>query len=175
MFQEGDIVEIPLPDGRIAIGRILHISQRTQRAIGFIVLGIKGQVREDVVVNPTTGSPTTMPVLGPLYTDIDAARHYRWKVVEHVPMKERDRLLTKRRVGDGVYVGDEFIGSVDELGDHSLKPMLLYGMVAVYNVIERAFGTVVSGEGKEPEQVAETVVEPEKVSGTVVDIRNLVR
>lgn len=163
MFQEGDIVEIPLPDGRIVIGRILHISQRTRGAIGFIVLGIKGQVREDMVVNPTTGNPTTMPVLGPLYTSIDAARHYGWNVVEHVPMKERDRLLTKRRVGHGVYVGDEFIGTVDELGDHSLRPMLLYGMVAVYSVIERALGKFVSGAG--PEKVAATAVdEPEKVS-----------
>lgn len=140
MIQEGDIVEIPMPDERIAIGRILHISQRTQGAVGFVVLGIKGQVREDVVMNPAIGNPANIRVLGPLYTDIDAIQHYGWDVVEHVPINDGDRLLTKRRVADGVYVGDEFIGTVDELNEHNLKPMRLYGMVAVYNAIEKAYG-----------------------------------
>ena len=139
MFKEGDIVEIPLPDHRIALGRILHISQRTQGAVGFVVLGIKGQVRLDAKIDATTGNPTKLKVLGPLYTSIDAIEHYQWKAVEHIPLNERDRLLTKRRIGDFIYVKDDFIGSVDELGEQNLKPMLLYGMVAVYQAIQQAF------------------------------------
>jgi hypothetical protein len=144
MIQEGDMVYIPLPDGLIAVASTLHISKRTKDAIGFIVFGIKGQIREDATIDPATGVLTRLPVLGPLYTSIQATEHYGWTTVEQIPMNERDWLLTKRRVGDGVYVGDEFIGTVEELGDHNLKPMLLYGMVAVYIAIERAFGKVAS-------------------------------
>jgi hypothetical protein len=135
MFQEGDVVEIPLPDERTAIGRIMHISQHTQGAMGFIVFGIKGQMR-----NQHLDVNLTLDVLGPMYTDIDAAKKYGWKTIQHVPLKQRDRQITRRRIGEGVYVGDQFLGSIDELGECDLKPMLLYGMIAVYNTIQRAFG-----------------------------------
>jgi hypothetical protein len=73
MIQEGDIVEIPLLDGRIAIGRILHLSKHFKDAVGFIVFGIKGEVRNDVVVDHSTGDPKAIAVLGPLYTNLRAA------------------------------------------------------------------------------------------------------
>jgi hypothetical protein len=49
-------------------------------------------------------------------------------------------LWTKREVAGGVYVADEYIGSAEELGEQGLPRMLFYGMVAVYNEIEKAFG-----------------------------------
>lgn len=76
MYHEGDIVEIPLPDGRIAIGWILHISQHFKNAVGFVVFGIKGQIREDAVLRGDSDVPSSMTVLGPLYTQIDALKHY---------------------------------------------------------------------------------------------------
>lgn len=132
MFQEGDVVEIPLPNERTAVARIIHISQRTKGAVGFIVLGIKGQIDK-------RNTDKKFRALGPMYTSLDAAEHYGWKTIEHIPMNDRDRELTRRKVGGGVYVGDEYIGSVEKLHEENLKPMLLYGMVAVHNAINKAF------------------------------------
>ena len=140
MFREGDFVEIPLPDGRVAIGWILHISQQFRNAVGFIVFGVKGQIREDLIVDSTTGNPSKMDVLGPLYTHIDAIRHYGWKIVGHQPLSESKRMLTKREVGGGVYVGDEYLGSVEELKAYDVKPMLAMGMPLIKEEIEKAFG-----------------------------------
>lgn len=135
MFREGDIVEIPLPDGRVAIGWILHLSKHFKDAVGFIVFGIKGQVRnENIEAHPF------LDVLGPLYTHVDALKHYGWNTYAHQPISESKRLLTKRRVGGDVYVGDDYIGSAEELGEQNLRPMLVMGMPVVYFEIEKAFG-----------------------------------
>lgn len=140
MFREGDIVEIPLPDGRSAIGWILHISKHFKDAVGFVVFGIKERIREDLAIDPMTGDPSAMKVLGLLYTHIDALKHYGWVTIQHQPISEAKRTLTRRRVEDGVYVGDDYIGSVEEFGESDLPEMLVYGMVAVYKEIEKAFG-----------------------------------
>jgi hypothetical protein len=140
MFHEGDIVEIPLPDGRTAIGWIIHISEHFKDAVGLLVFGVKGQVREDAVFDQKTGDPSTMKVLGPLYTNIHAIKHYGWKTIQNQPLSESKRLLTKREVAGGVYIGDQYIGSVDELGERNLPRMLVYGMAALCNEIENAFG-----------------------------------
>jgi len=140
MFREGDFVEIPLPDGRVGIGWILHISKHFKNAVGFVVFGIKGKVREDIPINPDTGNPRSLSALGLFYTHIDALSHYGWKTYAHAPISEPRRLLTKRLVGGGVYVGDDYIGSADELGEQNLKPMVVMGMPVVYTEIEKAFG-----------------------------------
>ncbi len=140
MYREGDIVEIPLPDGRNAVGWILHVSQHFKDAVGFVVFGIKGQVREDVVFLEDSDIPSSMTVLGPLYTHIDAIKHYGWKVIAHHSVSEAKRQLTRRQVGGGVYVADEYLGSAEQLGEANLKPMLAMGMPVVYREIEKAFG-----------------------------------
>jgi hypothetical protein len=140
MFREGDIVEIPLPDGRTAIGWILHISRRFKNAVAFIVFGLRGQVSENAGYDPATGDPVLTTVLGPLYTHLDAIKHYRWRTLAHQPVSELKRSLTKREVGGGVYIGDDYIGSVEELGDPSVKRMLAMGMPMVLTEIEKAFG-----------------------------------
>ena len=81
-----------------------------------------------------------MKVLGPLYTNIEAIKHYGWKTIQHQPLSESKRLLTKREVAGGVYIADEYIGSIEDLGEHNLPRMLVYGMTALYNEIENAFG-----------------------------------
>ncbi len=139
MFAEGDIVEIPLPDGRTAIGRILHVSKHFKDAVGFIVFGIKGQVSESVEFDSTMTDPTTMRVLGPLYTHSAAIEHYGWKRIAHAPVSARQQMLTKRRVGGNVYVGDECIGGIAEFCGEDIRPMLAMGMLAVYETIESAF------------------------------------
>ena len=147
MFQEGDIVEVPLPDGRAAIAWILHISQHFKNAVGFVVFGIKGQRGDDVVYDPETGEPRSMKVLGPLYTHFDNLGLSGWKVFGHQEISEPKRQWTRRsRVGGGVYVGDDYLGSAQELGESQLRPMLAIGMPVVYKEIEKAFGTG-KGEG----------------------------
>jgi hypothetical protein len=135
MFQEGDLVEIPLPDDRAAIGRIIHICKgRFEGWLGFVVFGIKGVVRNDnFAANPMH------QVLGVMYTLVESAEFSRWKTIERIPLTECDRLLTKRHVGGGVYLGDEYLGSVDELGEKNVVPMLFCGMIAVFHEIKRAF------------------------------------
>jgi hypothetical protein len=140
MFREGDIVEIPMPDGDVAIGWILHISKHFKNAVGFIVAGIKGQLNHDVVIDSLTSNPSSIRVLGPLYTHIDNLTLCGWQTVAHQRVSESKRTLTKRKVGDDVYVGDEYLGSVEELGQQNLRPMLVMGMPVVYSEIERAFG-----------------------------------
>lgn len=138
--QEGDIVEIPLPDGRTAIAWILHISQHFKDSVGFVVFGIKGQVSEDAVYDLATGHPVSMKVLGPLYTHMDTIKHYGWKALAHQPISESRRQWTKREVNGGVYVGDKYIGSIEEVGDANVKSMLAMGMPVIYSEIEKAFG-----------------------------------
>jgi hypothetical protein len=139
-FREGDIVQMPLPDGRFATGWILHVSQKTKSAVGFVVFGIEGQKRNEVQYEMATDRPLSMTVLGPLYTSIEAMRHYGWSVIAHQPLSDATRHLTRRRIGGGVYVGDEFVGDAEELGELTLQPMLMMGMPVVYSEIERFFG-----------------------------------
>jgi hypothetical protein len=136
MFREGDVVEIPLPSGRATIGWILHISQRFRDAVGFIVFGIKGHLG-----NANFDQRPSLDVRGPLYSHIDAIHHYGWKTIAHQPVSESKRLLTKRRVDGGVYVGDDHLGSVDGLDASNVPPMLALGMPLVHKEIEKAFGS----------------------------------
>lgn len=142
MFQEGDIVEIPLPDGRTAIGWILHISKHFKNAVGFVVFGIKGRVISDVIYDTETGNPSSMRVLGPLYTHIDNLKPSGWNLFAHQPISESKRQWTRRRVGGGVYVADDYLGTVEEVGGQSLKAMLAMGMPVVYREIQQAFPVV---------------------------------
>lgn len=135
MFQEGDIVEIPLPDGRLAIAWILHLSKHFKDAVGFVVFGIKEQLRND-----NFEAKPFLDVIGPLYTHVAALKHYGWKTFAHQSISESKRLLTKRRVGGDVYLGDDYLGSVEELGEENLRPMLVMGMPVIYQEIEKAFG-----------------------------------
>ncbi len=112
MIKEGDILRIPLPDGRYATGWILHISKRTINAAGFIVFGIEGQQAVDVKYDTIADRPLTMKVLGPFYTHIDNFELSGCSVLAHQPISEIKRQLTKRLVGGGVYVGDEFIATL---------------------------------------------------------------
>ena len=133
--REGDLVEIPLPTGRTAIGWILHISHRFRDAVGFVLFGIKGQP-----CNADVGAPPSLTVRGPVYTHIDAIKHYGWRRLAHQPISESRRLLTKRRKGGEVYVGDNHVASVDELDGTDVPPMLAMGMPLVFKEIDKAFG-----------------------------------
>jgi hypothetical protein len=140
MYQEGDLVEIPLPSGRIAVGLILHVSKYFKHAVGFIVFGIQGTKLNDIVIPDDSGIYLSKTFLGPLYTHIDNLKTTGWKVIAHQPVSEAKRQLTRRQVGGGIYVADEYLGSADELGESSLKPMLSMGMPVIYAEIESAFG-----------------------------------
>ena len=150
MIKEGDIVRIPLPDGRDATGWILHVSKRTKNAAGFIVFGIEGQHGVDVKFDLITNKALSIKVLGPLYTHVDNFELTGCKVIAHQPISDAKRQLTRRRIGGGVYVGDDFIGSSEELGETDLRPMLLMGMPGVYSQIEDAFGKATSSKESEP-------------------------
>ena len=139
MYKEGDIVEIPLPDKRTAIGWIIHVSQHFKNAVGFIVFGFKGQVRNDVVSLFCTDHSESIKILGPLYTHMKAIEHYGWNSISNKPIPDSVLMLTKREVGRGVYVGDTYLGALEEFEDQ-IKPMLTMGMPVVYSEIESAFG-----------------------------------
>jgi hypothetical protein len=132
MFREGDIVEIPLPSGNNAIGRILHLSTHFKNAIGFVVYGLKDQFDLGTL---SLATPSTL--LGPLYTHTKAAEHYGWKIVGHQPLIDEERLMTKRNVGECVYVADDYLGTIDELWEHESPKMLLMGMPVVWSEVEK--------------------------------------
>ena len=140
MVREGELVEIPLPDGRIAIGWILHVSKLFSRMVGFVVFGIKGQIRTDVEQDRETGNILSMKILGPWYTHEDAITHYGWRTFASQTISPAKRQLTKRLVGSNVYVGDDCLGKATQNEISTLKPMLAMGMEAVYRHIEKAFG-----------------------------------
>ena len=140
MFREGDIVEIPLPDGRAAVGWILHLLKHFKDAVGFVVFGPKGQKAEGLAYDPNTGKPRSMKVLGPLYTHIDNLSLSGWAVFGHQAISESKRQWTRRQVGGGVYVGDNYLGSATDLGEPNLGRMLFMGMPVIYKEIEKAFG-----------------------------------
>ena len=140
MFKEGDIVRIPLPDGRNATALILHMSTLFKDGVGFIVFGIEGNKGMDVVYNVESTAPVSMSVLGPLYTHVSNLSNYNCSVISHQPLSDRLRALTRRLVGGGVYVGDDYLGRAEDLGDNNVKQMLFCGMPAVYAIIENAFG-----------------------------------
>ena len=134
MFKEGDIVRIPLPDGRFAIGWILHISRVFKNAVGFVVFGIEGRLRNsDFASNPT------LEVLGPLYTHIAALGYYGWNTIGHQQISEEKRRLTTRDVGGEIYIGDERVGSVENR--ENVPTMQVMGMPVVHDEIQRAFGS----------------------------------
>lgn len=141
-FREGDIVQIPLPDGRVATGWILHVLKRFKNAVGFIVFGVEGQTSTNVVNDSTTGNPISMNVLGPLYTHLDNLALSGWRTIAHQPISDAKRELTRRQVGGGVYVADDYLGSAEELGEQNLRPMLAMGMPVVYSEIYSAFGSL---------------------------------
>ena len=55
-----------------------------------------------------------MEVLGPLYTPVDALKFYGWRTFAHQPISDSKRMLTKRAAGGSVYVGDDYLGSIEE-------------------------------------------------------------
>ena len=138
LFAQGDIVEFALPDGRIVLSWILHISSsaRFSDAFGFIVLGLKSSLHIDL----STADLLSIPFLGPFYSYIEAAADDHWKAVAHQVVSPAAWQLTRRSWGEEEYLGDECLGPAPR--DGSLKNMLPSGMLYVYNVLEDAFGVL---------------------------------
>jgi hypothetical protein len=135
MFDLGDVVEVPLSDGRTAIAWIVYISNYFKDCVGFMVLGLKGQHVD--LQQAATG--LTLKSFGPLYTNRRVLAQSGWKKVSFVPLEEHHKMLTKRIVGGDVFIGDEWIGNAEELGETRLPSMLAMGMSAVHHAIEEAF------------------------------------
>ncbi|MCA9078377.1 MAG: hypothetical protein KDA93_25345 [Planctomycetaceae bacterium] len=138
-MKEGDIIEIPLPDGRVAMAWILHESQRFKDGVGFIVLGIKGETGRNILYSDQTGAPMSMDTLGPLYTHKDVFEHYKCVKVGHQPITDRHKQLTKRIVASEVYVGDDCIGTIDEVDTTGVRQLAGGGMPVIYHYILEAY------------------------------------
>jgi hypothetical protein len=143
VFREGDIVQIPLPDGRKAVGWVLYVSEYFKNVLGFVVFGIEGEI-------PTSRLRPhhSMSVLGVLYTGVPAAEHYGWATIAHQALNPKRRALTRRKVADEVWVGDDCIGLVAQIADaENLPEMDVLGMRLVYEEIAEAFGPAGSASG----------------------------
>lgn len=139
MFRIGDLVEIPLPDGRSAIGWIIYISRHFKDCVGFMVLGIKGVQVE----TSQLGSTVTLKGFGPLYTNIRALAPAGWTTVASIPLEHRHRDLTRRNVAGEIYVGDENIGFSEDLDPLQRVPdMLVMGIEAVQKKILQVFPAI---------------------------------
>ena len=135
MLQEGDIIEIPLPNGKTALGWLLYTSSVFKNVVGLVIFGLVGESRR--AAYEAAGA---LDVLGPLYTNSAALQPYGCRVVGHQAVTPDRKLLTKRLVGGGVYVGDDYIGSPKETGDPDLHEMKVMGMPVLLERIRQAFG-----------------------------------
>ncbi len=139
MFKEGDIVEIPLRDGRTAFGWILHVSQYFKWAMGFIVLEVCNDSTKPSDLEALCTNLEKLPPSGLLYTASQAATYYRWHVVSSCAISDAAVRLTKRLIGGDVYVGDTRVGQASALDEATLKPMVVSGMIALYAKIEMIY------------------------------------
>lgn len=138
MLKEGDIVEIPLRDGRTAYGWILHVSRYFSGTMGFVVLKVCRDSKPGDL-KTLCMNLKEVPPPGLLYTGTKAAKYYKWQAISSCAVKDDDMLLTKRLVGGDVYVGDIRVGAASALELATLKPMMVSGMIAFYTKIESIY------------------------------------
>jgi hypothetical protein len=127
-FKAGDIVEIPLPSGKVAIGWIVYVSNYFKSIIGLIGYGFKGMDLNRIGV--------VLPATPPIYTAIEAAKHYQWAAVGRKPVDEAALLTTERIVGGEVFVGDQCVRSATDEDRERLHKMLVKGMPLVHEELE---------------------------------------
>ncbi len=137
-FQQGDIVKFSLPDGRTAIGWILHISEMfgPVTVFGFIVFGTH---IEDF--DYSEANLLALPFHGPFYASLKDAVADQWETIGFQSVSKEAFQLTRRLYAAREYIGDECIGPAST-GDTSLKSMGPSGMLYNYKVIQKAMGLV---------------------------------
>jgi hypothetical protein len=135
MIRQGDIVEIPLPDGRSALGWIVLVSQRFKDCVGFVILGVDGRfLSSEIQLNGH------ICMLGPYYTHIMNLNDLKCRILDHVPPSDRQKeVITTRLVGGGIYVGDEFTRPAESRELGRLRKMLTLGMSSIVGEVNQVF------------------------------------
>lgn len=113
-FKSGDIVDVQLPSGLHTRGMVLYVSAFFRDVIG-------------VVFPPDGGSFEVQ------YTNIKAAEHYGWKVVDHRELGPDALAKTERIIGGEVFVGDEMVRSASNEDFKKLPRMLVKGMPVIFD------------------------------------------
>ena len=130
-FREGDIVEIPLPSGRVAIGWIVYTSGYFKNLIGVLACGCKGIDIDHI--------DDTLNKFVPIYTSATAAKHYHWSVIGCKSISKAVSQVTTRIVGGEVFVADTCIRLATDEDRKTLHKMLTKGMPLVYEELEQLF------------------------------------
>ena len=117
-FKCGDIVEISLPEGKKIVGKILYLSDYFRDVIGAVF--------------PIDGGPFEVQ-----YTNLKAAKHYGWKVIENHDLTPDDLEKTRRIVGGEVFIGDKMIRSATDDDRKFLPKMLVKGMPVILDELQQ--------------------------------------
>lgn len=137
MIRQGDILQIPLPDGRLAHGWVVLVSQYFKDTVGFVVFGVDGKLLDvDIMLTRKTR------VLGTYYTHSENFDAYNCKIVDRAIVSTAEfAMLTTRICAGGVWIGDEYIRPASRNDYTHLKEMTWIGMPNVFKLVEDAFPT----------------------------------
>lgn len=142
MVREGDIIEIPFSNGRKVCAWVVLVSHRFKDCVGFVILCVNG-------TSLNRNARTQLDILGPYYTHIRNLDDLNCKLLDHVPISDRQKeILTTRIVAGGIYVGDEFRGPVENREGGKFRKMLAMGMPSIVGEIESALPILLANEPK---------------------------
>lgn len=116
-FQEGDFFEIPLPDGRVALGWLLQVFRQSKDLASFVVLGIQGEIHADEIFSQDFERSWPTTILGPLSTSIDALAQHHCLALTHHP-----------------------VPAAKQQSEMVIDPISVLEMSAIHRKIEQAFG-----------------------------------
>ncbi len=69
-YQEGDLLEIPLPDGRVALGWLLQVFRQPKDLASFVILGIQGDAYLEEVLSEELDRQWPSKMLDPFCTTV---------------------------------------------------------------------------------------------------------
>lgn len=124
-IKEGDIVNIPHPNGKCFVGWVVYVSDYFKDLIGVLVYG------EAPLPLTVVGSET--PQFAPIYTSSKAARQYGWQIIGQRNVTSLDLKLTERVVAGEVFIGDRRMRSATQADRDGLPEMMAMGMPVVYD------------------------------------------
>jgi hypothetical protein len=130
-YKSGDVVDIPLPSGKLVRGWIIYASSYFKDAIGLLTYAAKSRDAAEL--------PHLEPMGQTIYTSALAAAHHGWKVVGYCDVDENTMKRTTRIVGGQVFMGDNCVRQAAPADQHELPKMLAKGMIVVHRELEEMY------------------------------------
>lgn len=127
-YSVGDLVAIPT-GARFGIGKVIYVSKYFRSVI--LLKLYRTSLAEGTKKFPSVDSAADL-----YYTGSGLIPANRWLIVGSEAVSEAEQLMSKRIVGDGIWLADEYLGEASEKDLERLPKMLTYG----FKLIEKAIG-----------------------------------